>query len=156
MSWPSTRLRTVTVLKAVTVPRPLKYTRKSPRCAVATITGTTKPPAPAPPRPLAAAPRAAESAAWLEERAPRKYQTPTAITPRIRIQSHQRALERVELRGASTPRAPGSGRSMDLSWPIRSLLLDSTLVQDSLSNAGHSPYSQATPSSDLAAGWEYS
>src|SRR6267143_627607 len=135
MSWPSTRLRTVTVLKAVTVPRPLKYTGKSPRWAVATITGTTKPPAPAPPRPLAAAPGAAESAAWLEERAPRKYQTPTAITPRMRIQSHQRALAGVVLRGASTP---GSGRSMDLSWPIRSLLLHTTLVQGSLSKAGHS------------------
>src|ERR1700674_718935 len=111
----------------------------SPRWAVATITGTTKPPepAPAPPFPLLAAPGAAESAAWLEERAPRKYQTPTAITPRMRIQSHQRGLECVLLRGAPTPRAPGSGRSMDLSWPIRSLLLDTKLVQGSLSNAGH-------------------
>src|SRR6267143_3537018 len=131
MSWPSTRLRTVTVLKAVTVPRPLKYTGKSPRWAVATITGTRK--APAPPRPLAAAaaPGATELAAWLEERVPRKYQTLTAITPRMRIQSHQRALAGVLLRGASTPRAPGSGRSMDLSWSIRALLLDSTLVQGS-------------------------
>jgi len=32
----STRLRTVTVLNAVTVPSPLKYTGRSPRCAVAT------------------------------------------------------------------------------------------------------------------------
>src|SRR5262249_47105413 len=39
-SWPSTRLLTVTVLKAVTVPSPVRYTGISPCRAVAATTGT--------------------------------------------------------------------------------------------------------------------
>src|ERR1700722_5732553 len=45
-----------------------------------------------------------------------------ATTARTTIQSHQRLLA---LAGgaAEESRAPGSGRSIELSWPIRSLLL---------------------------------
>ena len=40
-SWPSTRLFTLTVLEAVTLPSPLRNTGTSRRSAVATATGTT-------------------------------------------------------------------------------------------------------------------
>src|SRR5712692_8692326 len=40
-SCPSTRLFTLTVLEAVTLPRPFRYTGTSRRSAVATATGTT-------------------------------------------------------------------------------------------------------------------
>src|ERR1700730_867321 len=145
MSWPSTRLRTVTLLKAVTMPRQLKYTGKSPRWAGATITGTAKLPGPAAPFPLPGAPGAAEVAAWLAARELRKYQMPTAITPRMRIQSHQRVLVGVVLRGPSTSRAPGSGRFMDLIWPIRSLLLSTAFVRGELFNPGHHARSMRLP-----------
>src|SRR5882762_2590930 len=124
--WPSTRLRTVTVLKAVTVPRPLKYTGRSPRWALATTTGTTKPPAPAPcrpgPLPVLAPPAPPGPCASVLERDPRKYQKATAMTTaKATIHNQRWPFE---------PDSPPRGRSPDgfgpiglaLKWPIHMLL----------------------------------
>src|SRR6516164_7638703 len=85
MIWPSTRLRTVTVLKAVTLPSPLKKTGRSPFCAVETTTGMEKfagRPVP-PPLPAAAgAPLGPAEAELACEPWPRKYQIPAPTRTR--------------------------------------------------------------------------
>src|SRR3984893_16812730 len=123
MSWPSTRLRTVTVLNAVTVPRPLKYTGRSPRWAVATTTGTTNPP-PAPwrPCPLPPPPGAPGPCASVLVRDPRKYQKPTAMrTAKATTHTQRWPFDPGSRPTGRSPEGIGPG-GLALKWPIHMLL----------------------------------
>ena len=124
--WPSTRLRTVTVLNAVTVPSPLKYTGRSPRCALATTTGTANPAPPPPWRPCPLPPPAGAPGPWASilARDPRKYQTPTAITStKPMIHSQRWPLEPVSRSRRGSPEGSGPA-GLALKWPIHMLLYE--------------------------------
>src|SRR5205814_9970481 len=119
------RLRSVTVVRGVTVPRRWRWTGRSPRCAAATATGTRKLPIPAaPPRPLPDVAGREGSAASLVIREPRKYQMPTTMPAMTTTQSHQRLFEGLAGDASVAEWLPGSRRSIDLSCPIHSLLTD--------------------------------
>src|SRR6266404_6409932 len=120
---PSTRLCTVTVLNAVTVPSPLKYTGRSPRCAVATTTGTTNPPAPAPcrPCPLPDPPGAAGPCASVLACDPRKYQKPTAPIAAKAMIHNQWPFDAGSRRTGRSPEGSGPA-GLALKWPIHTLL----------------------------------
>src|ERR1700726_2407883 len=122
--WPSTRLRTVTVLNAVTVPSPLKYTGRSPRIAFATTTGTTNPAAPPPwrPCPLPPPPGVPGPCASVLACDPRKYQTPMAIRtakPMIHNQRWPLAPGSRPRRGSPEGFGPAG---LAFKWPIHMLL----------------------------------
>src|ERR1039457_6528147 len=81
--WPSTRLFTVTVLRAVTEPNPRRYTGMSPWVTLATTTGTAfLPPLPLlPPDPE----EAATACAGLPVKYSRKYQAAPPRRPKTII-----------------------------------------------------------------------
>src|SRR5437764_8555876 len=98
---------------------------RSPCRAAATITGTEKlpmPEPPAPPRPRPAAAGAEGFAASLGVRTHRKYQTPTTMPAMMSTQSHQRLFDGLSACVSVLRWPPCSGRSIELSCPIRTLL----------------------------------
>ncbi len=101
INWPSTRLRTVTVFKAVTVPSPVRYTSRSPFLAAAPATGTARCAA------FALAARAALCFFW-PARAKRKIASSTAA-PIPTTQGHRRAAPRSR-RGARRSERPAALR----------------------------------------------